>query len=166
MLISLFFATLIFFMVLAMFTGAPMVMSKKATAEKMIDLLKPKKGEVMCDLGSGDGRLLILAAKKGAQAIGVEINPYILIWSWIKALVNGQMGQIKLIWGSYWYVNIHSANCVAIYAMPGFMEKMSRKLIQELKPGTRVVSNSFQIPRLRLIKQELVGRDRIFLYRI
>ncbi len=166
MIISLFFVTLILFMLLAMFIGAPLVPSKKETGERMVELLNLKKGEVVYDLGSGDGRLLILAAKKGAKAVGVEINPYVLIWSWIKGLLKGQIGRMKLIWGNYWSVNISAADAVVVYAMPGFMPKMAKKLKKELKPGTLIVSNSFQIPDLKLIKQETVGKDRIFLYKL
>ena len=166
LIISFFFASLLFFMILAMIIGAPMVPSNPRVGERMIELLSLKKGQRLYDLGSGDGRLLIIAAKKGARAIGIEINPYALLWSWIKSILSGQMTKIQFIWGSYWRINIKNADAVAVYAMPYVMSRMTQKLQTELMPGTRVVSNSFQIPGLKLVKKEILGKDTIYLYRI
>ena len=153
-------------MVLAMWMGAPLVPSKSKTGIRMIELLQLKKGQTLYDLGSGDGRLLLLAAQKGAKAYGVEINPYALLWSWLRVVLSGKKKNISLHWRNYWWINLKTADAVVVYAMPGFMPRLSKKLKKELRPGTLVVSNSFSIPRLKLIKEEIIGKDRIFLYRI
>lgn len=165
-LISFFFSTLILFMLLAVLIGAPLVPSKQKTTERMVGLLNLKPGQCLYDLGSGDGRVLIAAAKKRISGIGIEINPYAIIWSYIRALLTGQLTRIRVKWGSYWQISIAKADGVVVYAMPGFMPKMAEKLKKELRRGTLVVSNSFQIPSLRLVKQETVGKDRVFVYRI
>ena len=165
-LISLFFTTLILFMLLAMVIGAPLVPSKPAVSKRMIELLNLKPGQQLYDLGSGDGRLLILAAKQGARAVGIEVNPYILVYSVVKALIAGQLGKISFQWGSYWGKNIKAADAIAVYAMPYAMSRLSQKLRTELKAGTPVVSNSFQIPGLKLVKKEQIGKDTLYLYRI
>lgn len=166
MLISFFFATLLLFMMLAIIIGAPLVFTKKQTANKMVELLNIKKDEKVFDLGSGDGRLLIMVAKKGAYANGIEVNPYAVLFSLIKVFFAGQIKRVKIHWGNYWWVSLSKADAVLVYAMPGFMPKLSQKLKRELKKGTRIVSNSFQIPGLILRKQETVGKDRIYLYEI
>ncbi len=153
-------------MVLAIVMGAPLVPSKPETAERMIELFNLKPGEKFYDLGSGDGRLLILASQHGAKAVGVEINPYVWLLSYIRVLLSGQILGVIIFLGNYWRTDLRDADAVAVYALPTIMEKLSKKLREELKKGTRVVSNSFKIPGLGLIKEEKVGADRIFLYRV
>lgn len=153
-------------MVLAMVIGAPLVFSKKQTAQTMVDLLQLKPGNRVYDLGSGDGRLLILAAKKGAKAVGIEINPYAVLLSWLRIQLSGFKNQVQVKWGSYWKTDISDADAVVVYGVPWIMGRLAKKLQQELKPGTKIVSNSFQISELKLVKQVIVDKDRVYLYQI
>ena len=164
--VSLFFATLILFMILAMFTGAPAVFTKRKTAQKMIDLLDLKPGQNMIDLGSGDGRLIINAGKNNLKATGIEINPYLVVLSCALILLNGQIGRVKVKWSSYWNVDLSGFDGVTVYGIPSMMKKLSIKFKKELKKGTPVVSNTFQIPDLKLVKTEVSGKDKIYLYKI
>lgn len=166
LLISLFFASLIFFMILAIVIGAPLVPSKPAVAKRMVELLQLKPGETFYDLGSGDGRLLIGAAKLGARAWGIEINPYVVLLSWLLILFTGQLGKATVRWGNFWKVDLSRADVVAIYGLPPIMPRLVAKYKRELKKGTRVVSNSFHLPGLRLIKQETVANNKIYLYHV
>ena len=153
-------------MVLSIWIGAPFVPSKDVTGKRMIELLQLKPGQTLYDLGSGDGRLLIAAAQRGARAVGVEVIPHVALLSVIKIFLAGKRRNICVRWGNYWWVNLTQADAVAVYAMPGFMPRLARKFKRELKPGTPIVSNSFTIPGLTLVKQETVGKDRIFLYTV
>lgn len=153
-------------MVLAMYIGAPYVPTKQAVAAEMIALLDLKKGALLYDLGSGDGRLLLMAAKKGINGVGVEIIPHIALWSWLRVWVSGLRSHIKIIWGNYWWISLKSADAVVVYGIPGFMPRFAQKFKKELKPGTRIVSNSFTLPGLRVITQKTIGKDRIFLYTV
>lgn len=164
--ISFLFVTLIFFMILAIVMGAPLVPSKPKVVEAMIGLLQLKRGEKFFDLGSGDGRLVIQACKKGAKAVGVEINPYVWLLSYIRAFLSGQILRVIIFLGNYWRTDLRDADAVAVYALPTIMEKLSKKLKSELKKGTRVVSNSFQIPGLQLVRQETIAGHKIYLYRV
>jgi ribosomal protein L11 methylase PrmA len=164
--ISFIFASLIFFLILAMFTGAPLVPTKSATIKKMLDLLDLKKNQVLYDLGCGDGRILIEAVKRGARGVGIDINPYVLLLAYIAVLLNGALGKVKLRLGNYWSMSISDADAVVVYAMPQITERLSQKFKEELKKGTLVASNTFELPHLKLIKQEKVGNDRVYLYRI
>ncbi len=165
MLISLFFATLIFFLLLAMTYGVPFVPTRKDTAKKIIELLKIKPGDTFYDLGSGDGRMLFLAAEKGARAIGIEMNPHLVLWTYIKIILKRKWNQVSVKFGNYWWVNLSQANKVIIYGMPRIMSKASKKFIRELKKGTLVASNSFQIPDMDLVKKIVVGKDTVYLYK-
>lgn len=153
-------------MVLAIVMGAPLVPSKPQTAKAMIELLQLKNGEKFYDLGSGDGRLLLAASKKGAEAVGIEMNPYAWLLGYARMLFSGNILQTRIILGNYWWINLKNADAVAVYALPTIMEKLSGKLKNGLKKGTRVVSNSFQIPGLKLVKEVQVGNNRIYLYKV
>ncbi len=166
MIISLIFTTLIFFLILAMIMGAPAVFSKKPTVERMIDLLRLKPGKKVVDLGAGDGRIVIAAAKSGLQAVGIEINPYLALLGYFNIINSGVGHRAKIKLGSYWKIDLGEYDGVLVYGIPSMMRKLSAKLKAELKPGTPVVSNAFQIPELKLVKNEMVGSDRIYLYEI
>ena len=153
-------------MLLALWWGAPLVPSKPQVARRMIELLQLKPGERFYDLGSGDGQLLILASRQGAMSIGIEMNPYVWLLSYIRVFLSGYLTRTQIIFGNYWHVHLKSADAVVIYALPTVMSKVADKFKKECKKGTRIVSNSFQIPGLILVKEEKVGADRIFLYRI
>ena len=153
-------------MVLAMVMGAPLVPSKPTLTKRMVELLRLKPGQTLYDLGSGDGRVLLEAAAQGINAYGVEINPYALIISFIRALFTKRLSLIKLKWGNYWWVSLRRADGIVVYGLPHIMPKLAKKFKTELRPKTRIVSNSFVIPGLTLVKQEKIGKDRIYLYEI
>lgn len=165
MLISLIFATFIFFLLLAMTFGVPYVPTRKNTAEKIIELLKIKPGDRFYDLGSGDGRLLFMAAEKGAKSTGIEMNPHLVLWTWLKILLKRKWHQVSVRLGNYWWTDLSTTDKVVIYGMPSVMAKASKKFMQELRTGTLIASNSFKIPDLKLVKTATVGKDTVYLYR-
>lgn len=144
--IDLIFILLIFFLILSFFTGAPYIVMKKKQAERMIELAKIKKGDRVYDLGSGDGRLVIMAAKKGAKAIGFEINPFLVLISWVKILFNGVRRNAKVKWRNFWGQDLSGADVVLLYLITKHMERMEKKLKKELKTGALVISYLFKFP--------------------
>jgi len=151
---------------LALFFGAPLVPSKPEVTRKMVELLKIKPGMTIYDLGSGDGRVLIELAKRNVCARGIEINPYAVVFSLARCLIVGVGKQVQVHWGNYWWTNLAQADGVIVYGLPQIMPRLARKFKAELKPKTRIVSNSFQIPGLQLLKQETVGKTKIYLYQV
>ena len=105
LIIQLLFALLFFYMTLAFVTGAPFVPSTKPVTQTMIGMARIKKGETIYDLGSGDGRLLFNAARLGATAIGIEINPYLVLFTTIKAICSPHRKIIHTYWKSFWKTN-------------------------------------------------------------
>ncbi|MEK7576996.1 MAG: SAM-dependent methyltransferase [Patescibacteria group bacterium] len=144
--VQLLFASLFLFLCIAFATGAPFVPSNKGASEAMIRLAKIKKGTRIVDLGSGDGRLLILAAKQGALAQGFEINPYLVLLTRVRALFGHYKGSMKVSWGNLWKASISDADVVFVYLLPWRMEELAAKLKSELRSGTLVISNSFIFP--------------------
>ena len=144
--LDLIFILLIFFLILSFFTGAPFIMMRRKEAERMIELAKIKKGERVYDLGSGDGRLVIMAAKKGARAIGFEINPFLVLISWVRILFSGVRKNATVKWRNFWGQDVSNADVILLYLIYQHMERMEKKLLSELKPGTRVISYTFKFP--------------------
>jgi len=148
LILQLLFALLFFYLSLAFLTGAPFVPSTNSTAAIMIKLANIKKGMRIYDLGSGEGKLLFSAAKNGATAIGLEINPYLVCFTNMKALFSPYRKKIHVYWKNFWGANYKEADIVFVYLLPWRMEQLEQKLIRELKPGSKIVSNSFIFPHL------------------
>ncbi len=156
------FALFLFFLTIAFITGAPFVPSTKVTAEAMIRLAHLKPGMKIYDLGSGDGRLLFLSAKEGVTAIGFEINPFLVVFSWIKKTLSPHRNHIRVHWQNLWTTNLSDADVVFIYLLPWKMENLAQKLKKELKPGTLVVSNSFIFPKWKILRKDEAHHIYIF----
>ena len=151
-------ALLIFFLVLAFVTGAPYVPSTNPVARSMIDLAHIKNGMIVYDLGSGDGKLLLLAAAKGAHAIGIEINPYLVLLSKIRTFGK----KISVHWGSFWHADLRDSDILFIYLLPWRMEKLAKLLTTRAKPGALVVSNSFIFPKWKILRQDTINHVYVF----
>jgi hypothetical protein len=161
--INLLFGALIFYLTIAFITGAPYVPSTKNVALKMIELANIKKGMIVYDLGSGDGRLLFLASKKGANAHGFEINPYLVIFTKLKILISNQK-NISVSWKNFWHADFSDADVLFVYLLPWKMKNLSDLIKNQVKPGTLVVSNSFIFPDLTMIKKD--DNLHVYLFRV
>ncbi len=129
----------------------------KDHTEEAIRLLKIKPSDVFVDLGSGDGRLLLLAAKQGARVIGWEINPFLVLYSKIRLIIAGFSGQSHVYWGDYRKANLTDATALFIYALPTFMPALEEKLSRELQSGCRIVVYKFTFPHWKIIKKTQTG---------
>lgn len=125
---------------------APYVQSPRPIAEKMLELARLKPGEVVYDLGCGDGRILLAAAKKfGAKAVGVELAEPLVKKARHEAEAQGVAGNVTVIQGDMMTVDVTPANVVALYLMTEANDQLRPKLERELKPGARVVSLDFKV---------------------
>lgn len=118
----------------------------------MVALAGIYKGDTVLDMGSGDGRMLLEAAKCGARAVGWEINLYLVLWTKILAYRYGVNRLVEVHWGSYYQADFSKANVVFLYGITHEMEKIEQKLQKELKPGSKVISYTFVFPHLKPTK--------------
>jgi hypothetical protein len=116
-----------------------------ALVEKMLDMAKVTPDDVVMDLGSGDGRNIIAAAKRGATAIGVEYNPDMVALSNRMAADAGVAGKARFIEGDMFTADISKATVMALFLLPNNLERL-RDTFMQLRPGTRMVLNTFGIP--------------------
>lgn len=143
-----------------MVRGAPYAPLGKQKIETMLKLLNVKSGEKAVDLGSGDGRIVVGMAKKGAIAHGYEINPLlVLIAKWkIKKL--GLQNNAHIYWGDFWGKNLSSFDIVTVYLAPHSMKPVEEKLRRELKSNARVAVNYSPFPTWKPKKT----LEKIYLY--
>jgi precorrin-6B methylase 2 len=112
--------------------------------EKMLDLAQVTAQDFVMDLGSGDGRNIIAAAKRGARAVGVEYNPDMVNLSNQLAREAGVADKAQFIQGDMYVADISKASVMALFLLPTNMLKLRDKFL-ELQPGSRIVSNTFTI---------------------
>lgn len=125
--------------------GAPFVRTRRDRMKTMLSLAAIKPGETVIDLGSGDGTLLLEAARLGANAIGVELNPFLVWYSRARAKKSGLGDRIRVIRKNFFSYPLGHADVVFLYLLTTTNDALRGKLEQELKPGTRVISNTFPI---------------------
>jgi SAM-dependent methyltransferase len=113
--------------------------------EKMLDMAKVTPRDFVVDLGSGDGRNVIAAAKRGARALGVEYNPELVALSKRAAAAEGVAGKATFIQGDMYQTDISQATVLPLFLLVENLRKLEPKF-RNLKPGTRIVSNTFEIP--------------------
>ena len=131
--------------VIPSFTGAPWVPSPNETVRKMLLLAKVKPGEEVYDLGSGDGRIVIISAKEfGAKSTGIEIDLFRAYYSKLLIRLMGLGGKARVIWSSFYGVDLSRADVVTVYLLPQTNDKLTPKLERELRPNARVVSRTFK----------------------
>jgi SAM-dependent methyltransferase len=120
----------------------------ESVADAMLKLAAVTARDVVYDLGSGDGRILMLAAQKyGARGVGIELDPDLVDRSRQIAREGEVEGQVTFIEGDLFEADISPATVVMIYLSPTVNAKLEPKLRQQLRPGTRVVSHQFPIGR-------------------
>jgi hypothetical protein len=110
--------------------------------EKMLDMAKVTANDFVMDLGSGDGRNVIAAGKRGARAVGVEYNPDMVAYSQRLAKEAGVTDKVTIVQGDMYEADISKASVMAIFLLPVNMMKLQQKFL-DLRPGSRIVSNTF-----------------------
>jgi SAM-dependent methyltransferase len=112
------------------------------TVERMLDIAKVTPTDFVIDLGSGDGRNVIAAAKRGARALGVEFNPDMVTLSTRLAAEAGVGDRAQFVQGDMFQADISKANVMALFLLPSNMFQLRSKFFN-LAPGSRIVSNTF-----------------------
>ena len=127
---------------------APYVPTPEDVVERMLDLAEVKKGDVVYDLGCGDGRIPIAAARRGARAVGIDIDPQRIAESNANAMAAGVVDRVEFRVQDAMTVDVSSATVVTLYLLSSSNAKLRPILTKQLKPGARVVSHAFSMGSL------------------
>jgi hypothetical protein len=145
----------------------PFVPTPQNVVEAMLKLGGVKKGDVLYDLGSGDGRLVITAAKLyGVRGTGIDIDPKRIEEANANAKQAGVTNLVQFKNQDLFESNFSDATVITLYLLPGINLKLRPKLFKETKPGTRIVSHSFTMGDWKPEKQEDVEGRNIYLWTI
>jgi SAM-dependent methyltransferase len=140
--------------------------TRHAIADAMLQLAGVTDADVVYDLGSGDGRIPIIAAQKyGARGIGIEIDPRLVTQSWGNANDGQVANRVKFILGDLFDADLSEATVVTMYLSPSIMKRLRPKL-RALKPGTRIVSHQFPMPEWPPDERRQVDEAEILLWRV
>jgi hypothetical protein len=120
------------------------VPTPEAVVNRMLDMAKVTPSDFLVDLGSGDGRTVITAAKRGVRAMGVEFNPDMVALSNREAARQGVGDRVKFVNGDIFATDFTQATVVTLYLLPSLNVKL-RPTLLSMKPGTRVVSHAFNM---------------------
>ena len=135
------------------------VPTSPALVEKMLDMAQVTRQDIVMDLGSGDGRNVIASARRGATAIGVEFNPEMVALSNRLAKEAGVADKATFIEGDMYTADISKATVMALFLLPDNLRKLRDKFM-DLRPGSRLVLNTFAIPEWEAdVRETLEGSD-------
>jgi len=121
--------------------GAPYVPTLDAQGRAALELLDLKPGQTLLELGSGDGKVLVLAAQAGLNVVGVELNPFLVAVSWLRTCRYRR--QVRIIWGDFWQVRWPECDGVFVFLLDRFMLKLDERMQTVKKP---LVSFAFKVP--------------------
>ncbi len=158
-----FIATIVLWLLWPMTIGAPWVPTSMTVVKRMLELADVREEDMVIDLGSGDGRIILTAAKEyKARAIGIEADPLRLMWSRMYIRNQGLSDRVKVRWGNFFNKDLGEATVVTVYQLQEINNKLKLKFEKELKPGTRVVSHVFTFPGWELRKVD--KESQVYLY--
>jgi SAM-dependent methyltransferase len=158
LLLLIFGLALIFANGFVLLRGAPYLPSLKPHTKAALDLLDLKVGQVVYDLGCGDGRFLKAAARRGYQAVGYELNPFMFGLSWLTT--RRYRKQVKVRFGDFWKADISEADAIYVFLLDKYMAKLDNKIKSSGK-HLKLASHTFKIPR----KKPAAQNYGIFLYK-
>ena len=145
----------------------PYVPSPNAVVNAMLKLAGVTKADTVYDLGCGDGRIVITAAQQfGAHGVGIDINPERIDEAQANAKNAGVENLVTFREGDLFDADIHAATVVTLYLLPDVNLRLRPKLLHDLKPGTRIVSHSFEMGDWKPDRQVAVEGRQIYLWTI
>jgi len=160
--ILLFLVALLWILIPA-FYRLPPVPTKPDRIRKALKLANLQPDEILYDLGAGDGRVLLIAAREfGAKAIGIEVGPIQCALIWLRAVASGFGSKIDIRWENFYKANLSDADVVFVYATSKEVMKLAPHLEKQMKKGARLVSISADFPEWE--PQEFNNRELIFVY--
>jgi SAM-dependent methyltransferase len=148
-------------------SDVPYVPTDRTTVDSMLSVANVTPDDVVYDLGSGDGRIPIRAARKfGARGVGIEIKPNLVEEARKNAKSAGVSDRVSFLQGDLFEADISEATVVTLYLLPSVNQKLRPILFRQLEPGTRIVSHDFDMGKWEPDRTIQVDDDTIYLWTI
>jgi SAM-dependent methyltransferase len=150
----------------------PFVRSTPEVIDRMLDLARVKPSDLLYDIGSGDGAIVIRAAKKyGVKGVGIEIDQGLVTKARDNAFRENVQDLVEFRAQDAFTVDVSAATVVTLYMLPDFNAKLRPILDRQLKPGTRVVSHDYEIPgwvpdKVETVKGDFIHDHKVLLFEI
>jgi len=145
----------------------PYVPTPNPVVDAMLKLAGVKGADTVYDLGCGDGRIVITAAKTyGAKGVGVDINPERIQEARANAKSANVEDKVQFQENDLFNADIKDATVITLYLLPDVNQRLRPKLLQDLKPGTRIVSHSFDMGDWKPEREEVVDGRRLYLWTV
>ncbi len=160
--VLLFMIGLLWILIPALY-GLPPVPTNLERIQKALKLVNLQPNETLYDLGAGDGRVLLIAARDfDAHAIGIEIGPIQCALIWLRVVANGYTRKIQVRWENFYKADLKDADVVFVYATSKDVRKLAPHLETQMKRGSRLVSISADFPEWE--PSVMDKQDLIFIY--
>lgn len=140
------------------FFGAPFLPTLRKQVEPALDLLALKPGQMLLELGCGDGRVLAAAAERGIYSVGYELNPLLVVYARLKTWRYRR--KVRIIWGNYWKARWPEADGIFVFLLNPYMDKLNKKVMQDCRKPVKLVSFAFEIPDRKPLKH----KNGLYLY--
>jgi predicted RNA methylase len=143
--------------------GAPWLPSSLRKVRRMLEMAEVGPEDVVYDLGCGDGRTLILAARRGARAVGIEIDPLRYLWCQLLITALGLRGRVQIQFGDFFHKDLRPATVVTCYLLCRIrIKSWNANLKRNWRQDTRIVSNDFLFTGLTLVAEDADHDIRLY----
>ena len=143
------------------------VPTPEEVVEAMLQLADVGANDIVYDLGSGDGRIPITAARRfGARGVGIDLDPKLVAQATRNAEEAGVAGRVRFIEGDIFEADLSQATVVTLYLLTSINERLRPKLLKELRPGTRIVSHQFRMGDWNPDREIVIDFRPLFLWRV
>jgi SAM-dependent methyltransferase len=142
----------------------PFVPTPADAVAAMLKLAGVRKDDLVYDLGSGDGRIVIAAARRGARGVGIDIDPARIAEGERNARAAGVASRVRFVRQDLFDADLGDATVVTLYLLPRVNQRLRPKLLAELKPGTRVVSYGFDMGDWAPERTVEIGSSMLYLW--
>ena len=140
------------------FFGAPYLPTLTVQQKVAFDLLNLKQGQTLLELGVGDGKVAIEAAKRGYRVIGYELNPLLFLVAYFRTVKYRE--QVKIRWGNFWSIRWPEVDAIFVFLLPRYMNKLHTKCLAYENKPLKLVSIAFDISNVKPAKT----KHSVFLY--
>jgi SAM-dependent methyltransferase len=134
------------------FVGAPYLPTLSPQVTAALELVDLQANQTLLELGCGDGKVLVAAARQGFQAVGYEINPILAFIAWFRTRRYGS--QVTVIWGNFWRRPWPPAEGIFVFLLPKYMSKLHKKCVRYQHRPVNLVSFAFEIPGKKPVRQK------------